>query len=98
MQMRVSSPQLQIDLQPLLFRLSIVQVITNGCCDFIAQCTLVHINYCTYHTFYPAKSFKDLPLLDRVGQKYPRRDRSLILGNHIHRSVNLSSFNNPILI
>ena len=43
--------QLQIDLQSLIFRVSIVQFTVNGCCDFIAQCTLVRINYCTYHLF-----------------------------------------------
>ena len=33
--------------------------------------------------------FKDLPLLDCVGPRYPRRDHSFILGNHILRLVNL---------
>ena len=37
------SPQLQIDLQSILFRAGIVQATANGCCDFIAQCTLVRI-------------------------------------------------------
>ena len=53
------SPQLQIDSLPMLFHLSIVQVIAFGCCDFIAQCVIVRINYCTYHPFYsPTKSSK----------------------------------------
>ena len=34
--------QLDIDLQSMLFRASILQGIAYGCCDFIAQCTLVH--------------------------------------------------------
>ena len=43
--------QLQIDLQSILFGLSIIQatVTVNGCCDLIAQCTLVRINHCTCH-------------------------------------------------
>ena len=40
---------------------------------------------------------KDLPLLDRVGSKYPRRGHSFIHGNHILGSVNLSPFNTLIL-
>ena len=51
MQIHISAlpVQLQIDSQSILFRLSIVQGTVNGCCDFIAQCTLVRINHCTYH-------------------------------------------------
>ena len=60
MQTRLSTlpVQLQIDLQSMLFRISIVQVTVNGCCDFIAQCTLVCISHssCTYHPFYSPKS------------------------------------------
>ena len=33
--------QLQIDSQSMLFRVSIVRTAVFGCCDFIAQCTLV---------------------------------------------------------
>ena len=41
MQMSTLPPQRQ---QSILFRITIVQMTTNGCCDFIAQCTLVSIN------------------------------------------------------
>ena len=66
----------------------------SGFCDFLAQCILVGINHCTYHLFYWPKSFSDLPLLDRVGPRYPCRDHSFNLGNHMLRSVILSSFDN----
>ena len=59
--------QLQIDLQSILFRVAIVKNTVAGCCDFIAQCTLVCINHCTYHLFYSPKSSQDLPLLDLAG-------------------------------
>ena len=39
----------------MMFRLYIVQVIATSCCDFIAQCIMVHINHCTYHPFYSPK-------------------------------------------
>ena len=55
------SPQRQIDLQTMLFHLSMVKIIVNGCCDFIAQCILVRINYRTYrdyHPFYSPQSSK----------------------------------------
>ena len=42
----------------LLHRIVIVEVTVNSCCDFIAQCTLVRINHCTYHPFYSFKSSK----------------------------------------
>ena len=52
--------QLQNDLQSVLFRIVVIQQTVNGCCDFIAQCTLVRINHssCTYHLFYSPKSSK----------------------------------------
>ena len=53
--LRTLPVQLQSDSQPLLFRIKIVQTTTNGC-DFIAQCTLVRTNHCTYHPFYSPKS------------------------------------------
>ena len=46
------SPQLQIDSQPMLFRISIIQTTANGCCDFLAQWILVRIYHCTCHPFY----------------------------------------------
>ena len=64
MQLRLSSttstpsPQLQSDLQSILFRAAIVQTTANGCCDFIAQCTLVRINHCTHSIYYSPKSSK----------------------------------------
>ena len=69
MQTRTStlSPQLQIDSQSMLFRLAFVQITVGGCCDFIVQCTLVRIYYCTYHQSYSSRSSKYLPLLDGVG-------------------------------
>ena len=37
------SSQLQTDSEAMLFRISIIQTIVNGSCDFLAQCILVHI-------------------------------------------------------
>ena len=54
----IPSSQPQIDLQSILFHLSIFQKIANGCCDFIAQCILVRMKHCTYHPFYLPKSSK----------------------------------------
>ena len=60
MQWRLSTLpiQLRIDLQSIIFWVSIVHTTLYGCCDFIAQCTLVRtgINHCTYLTFYSPKS------------------------------------------
>jgi hypothetical protein len=54
----LSSPQLQSESQPILFQLSIIQTTVSGCCDFIAQCIIVRINYFIYHPFYSTKSSK----------------------------------------
>jgi hypothetical protein len=53
-QMRIGalSPQDENDSQSMLYRTSIVQMVANGSCDFIAQSILVRINHCTYHPFY----------------------------------------------
>ena len=73
MQLRISilPVQLQTDSQSelLLLRLTTVQTTVNGCCDFIAQCTLVRIITICYlvSSRFLLKSLKDLPLLDRVG-------------------------------
>ena len=54
MQMDINTLQLQIDLQPVLFRIAILQTTVSGCCDFIAQCTLVRIKpLCTYSFYSP---------------------------------------------
>ena len=62
MQMRIYTLpiQLQFDSQPILFRILIVQSVVNGFCEFIARCTLVRLNHCTYHLFqiYSLKSSK----------------------------------------
>ena len=54
--------QIHVDLQlqpeSMLIRLSTVQAIVIGFCEFIARCTLVHINHYTYHPFYSLKSSK----------------------------------------
>ena len=52
------SIQLQIDSEPVLFRLFIIQMTASGCCDLLAQCILVRINHCSYHPFYSPKSSK----------------------------------------
>ena len=54
------SVQLQIDLQSMLSRAPIVQTTVFGCCDFIAQCTLVRILNHSYLTirFYSPKFSK----------------------------------------
>ena len=41
-----------------IFPLQILQSVSSGCCDFLAQCILVRINQCTYHSFYSPKSSK----------------------------------------
>ena len=88
-QMRVwtLSSQLQIDSQPMLFHITIVQVTASGCCDFLAQCILVRIKNLYLSSVLLTWIYKDLPLLDRVGSGYPCRDHSFILGNRILRSV-----------
>ena len=49
--------QFQIDLQSRsLYRITIVQGTVIGCCDVIAQCTLVRINHYIYHLFYLQRS------------------------------------------
>ena len=92
------SLQLQIDLRPIMIRIGDVQITVDACCDFISQCIIVRINHSICHPIYSAKIFKDLPLLDCVGSKYSFRDYSFNLVNHILRSVNLSSFDEPITI
>ena len=72
----------------MLFRLAFVQITVGGCCDLIAQCSLVRIYHCTYHQSHSSKSSKDLPLLDGVGWKYRRDYHPFFLGNHIHKSIN----------
>jgi hypothetical protein len=52
------SPQFQNGSQSMLFRITIVQEVANGSCDFIAQCILVRINHRAYHSFYSPKSSK----------------------------------------
>jgi hypothetical protein len=60
MQMRIGalSPQIQNDSLSMIYRVSIVQTVANGSCDFIAQCILVRINLRVYHPFYSPKSSK----------------------------------------
>ena len=62
MQTRIATlpVQLQNDShwQSMSNRVSFFQCTFNGCCDLIAQCTLVHIIHCTYHLFYSHKSSK----------------------------------------
>ena len=48
-QLRINAP---------IFSIAIVQSISNGCCDFLAQCILVCINHSTYHPLYSPKSSK----------------------------------------
>ena len=55
---RTQPVQLQINSQSMLFHITIIQSIANGCCDFVAQCTLVRISHWTYHSFYSPKSSK----------------------------------------
>ena len=52
------SLQFEMDIQSIYFRLSIVQAIAVGGCDFIAQCILVRIIHYTYYPFYSPKSSK----------------------------------------
>ena len=59
MQLRlITSQSVQLPIA-MLRRIYIVQIIVNGGCDFIAQCTLVCINHCNYHPpFYSPKTSK----------------------------------------
>ena len=41
--------QLQMSM---IYRVTFLQIVVTGSCDFVAQCTLVRINHCTYHLFY----------------------------------------------
>ena len=64
------------------------------------RCPMYHgirINHCLIISFIHL-ILLDLPLLDRVGSKYPYRDHSFVLGNRVLRSVDLSSFDKPISI
>jgi hypothetical protein len=47
-----------MDVESFQFTTTIIQATASGCCDFLAQCILVRINYCTYHLFYSPKSLK----------------------------------------
>ena len=60
MRVRTLSSQLQIDLQPIIHRIGLVQYTVNTCCDFTSQCILVRINHssCNYHSFYSPKFSK----------------------------------------
>ena len=51
-------PQLQIGLQPMIFRVLTVQATANACCDFLAQCILVRMKNCTCHPLYWPESSK----------------------------------------
>ena len=55
MQMRIDVLSIPIqvlnDSLSMSHRLSIFHGIVDGLCDFIARCTLVRINHCTYHLF-----------------------------------------------
>ena len=47
------------DIQLIILRLGFIQTVASGCCDLIAKCIMVCINYCTYLNppFYsPSKS------------------------------------------
>ena len=59
-QISTLSLQLQIDAQPVMYHLSIVQTIASGFCDFIAQCIIVRISHSsyTYHPFCSPKILK----------------------------------------
>ena len=39
--------QLQLDLNSIIFRIQIAQIVLSGCCDVIGQCILVSTNHCT---------------------------------------------------
>jgi len=101
MQMRIGalSPQLQFGSQSLPFRFDIIQVISNGSCDFIAQCILVRINHWhrTYHPFCSPKSSK----IYRCWIVWDRNIRFVILPSlmaiaYIGQSLNLSSSDKQI--
>lgn len=73
----------------MLFRLGIVQIAASSGSDFIAQSIMVRVNYLYF--YHLPKFSKDLPLLDHMGSRYPRRYSSFILSSRILRSVNLKS-------
>ena len=77
----------------IIFRLEVVQTVASSCCDFLAQCIMVRYKPLdlseSFDLFWIRVTyiFKDLPLLDCVGSKYPFRYHSFISGNRIHMSV-----------
>ena len=91
--------QLQIDLMPILIRLSVFKVVAIGCCDFIAQCILVRMYHCTYHPFYSPKSSK----IYRCWIVWGQDIRVVIIPSflaiaYLGQSIRLSSFDKPISI
>ena len=67
------SLQLQIELQAIFNRISVVQGTVNACCDFTAQCIIVRINHsiCIYHLFYSPESSKIYRCWIVWGKKIP---------------------------
>ena len=64
------SPQLQIESQRVLNRISIAQLAVNACCDFTSQCIIVrivHFRFVSIIHFIHLNLHKDLSVLDRVG-------------------------------
>ena len=55
--------QVQLDLDSMLFRIGIVQIVLFGCCDVIGQCILVSTNPCTSSIHLTIQR----PMLDCVG-------------------------------
>ena len=100
MQGRLSFPQSiqhQAELQSMLSRITIVQIIATGLCDFIAQCILVRIIHYTYHPFYSPKSSK----IYRCWIVWGKNIRFVIIPSflaiaYIGQPLNLSSSDKPI--
>ena len=99
LRMQALSLQFEIDLTPIYNRIKVVQDTVNACCDFTSQSIIVRVNH-SNRICHPLIHLiiKDLSLLDGVGEKHSCRYCSFNLGNHTLRSVDLSSFDKPILI
>jgi hypothetical protein len=95
--MPAGTPQYYVE--RMLLGLAIVQTTASGCCDFIAQCIMVHINHFTYlsHLFYSPKYSK----IYRCWIVWDQNNRIVIIPSflaiaYIGQPLNLSSSDKPI--
>ena len=80
-----------------IFPLQTLQVVSSGCCDFLAQCILVRINNCTYHPFYLPKISK----IYRCWIVWGQNIRVVLIPSFLalaYLGQSISSFDKPISI